>query len=429
MDSLSSFFKKIESLFPDSELFTDLMLLHRPDAYENLAVGLQWEYTNIDRVVFEYEYLPYPTITCGVITYNEERCIRRCLHSVMDEFDEIIVVDSGSNDNTLAIIKDMQKKCSHVEILVEPWRNDFSFHRNKIIEKASGDWIYFIDADNVYSKENKGKIKRIARLLDFLGIDCVISPKIIEHDGSISLDNRRMFSLKKGILFSGKVHEEPVLLSGDIPINIPANIIVEHDGYDPRIVDIEKKNERNKELTKEMLEIEPSNPKWFYFYARELYNSKGDIRIVKNYLIKSIELSQNTNSRFFLDAMLLLCRILFENNDFKLLESYLDLFEQIYPNCSDIDYYRALMIKMSIEQKITKLIYVLEDCISVNRKYSFINESNDHIKLLVFDLLMSINDCDRAIEIYECIKSESLKLSSVKKLYLYVDKIRSQLFT
>lgn len=428
MNSLSSLFKRVEESFPDSELFKDLMLLHRPDMYDNLALGLQQEHKNIDRIVFEYECSAYPTITCGIITYNEERCIRRCLHSVMDEFDEIIVVDSGSNDSTLTIIKDMQKRCSHIKVLVEPWRNDFSFHRNKIIENAEGDWIYFIDADNVYSKDNKGKMKRIARLLDFLGIDCVISPKIIEHDESISLDNRRMFSLKKGILFSGKVHEEPILLNGDIPINIPANIIVEHDGYNPQIIDIKKKNERNKELTKEMMEIDPLNPKWFYFYARELYNSKDDIHIVKDSLIKAIELSKSTNSRFSLDAMLMLCRVLFENNDFKLLEDHLGLFEQLYPNCSDTDYYRALMIRMNIEQKITRLIHVLKESFSnVNKKYSFINESNDHIKLLVFELLILINDWDRAMEVYHCIKSEKLRQSLMRRLYLYIDEISNRL--
>lgn len=298
------------------------------------------------------------------------------------------------------------------------------FHRNKIIENATSDWIYFIDADNIYLKENKGKIKRIAKVLDFLKINCVVSPKIIEHDGSISLDNRRMFPLNRGFLFKGKVHEEPVLLNGDIYFNITANIIVEHDGYNPEIIDMKRKNTRNIELTKEMLEIEPLNAKWLYFYAREIYNSNGDINLIKDTLIKAIDLGRCTNSRFTIDAILLLCRVLFESNDFKLLDIYINLLEKLYPQCIDADYYRALIIKLDIDYKINKVISLLEhNYNNINKKYSFINESNDHIKLLILNLFISINDWDNAIKTYNSIISKNIKLVVREQFSLYKDKI------
>lgn len=123
MSSLSSFFKQIKSLFPNSNLFKDLMLLNNPDVYENIEIGLHMNYQNIDDLISEYEHLDCPTMTCGIITYNEERCIERCLYNISDEFDEIIVVDSESTDNTINII---QKYYPFIKILIEPWRNDFS---------------------------------------------------------------------------------------------------------------------------------------------------------------------------------------------------------------------------------------------------------------------------------------------------------------
>ncbi|WP_186375739.1 glycosyltransferase [Bacillus paramycoides] len=113
---------------------------------------------------------------------NEERCIKRCLDSIINEFDEIIIIDSLSTDNTVEIIKNY---FPNTKLVFENWINDFSFHRNKIINLSSTDWIYFIDADNIYDIKNKGKANRVAKLLNFLKIKCVVSPIIIEYNGHI----------------------------------------------------------------------------------------------------------------------------------------------------------------------------------------------------------------------------------------------------
>lgn len=74
---------------------------------------------------------------------NEEEIIEKALESVKD-FDEIIVVDTGSTDKT----KEIAKKYTN-NIYDFPWIDDFSAARNFAIEKATGDWIYSIDADQI----------------------------------------------------------------------------------------------------------------------------------------------------------------------------------------------------------------------------------------------------------------------------------------
>lgn len=84
-------------------------------------------------------------ISCVILTYNEERCIRRCLESVIDIFDEIIVMDTGSIDNTIDIIESF--KNSKIKLYKETWHDDFSSIRNLAASKAKFQWIFFLDAD------------------------------------------------------------------------------------------------------------------------------------------------------------------------------------------------------------------------------------------------------------------------------------------
>lgn len=50
-----------------------------------------------------------------------------------------------------------------------------------------------------------------------------------------------MFSVKKGIQFKGKVHEEPINADGSIPQNITVDIMIRHDGYDPEVINLSEK--------------------------------------------------------------------------------------------------------------------------------------------------------------------------------------------
>lgn len=82
-------------------------------------------------------------LSAVLIVKNEEEIVSHALESVKD-FDEIIVVDTGSTDNTLEVVKKYTDKIYHF-----PWIDDFSAARNHAIEQATGDWIYSIDADQV----------------------------------------------------------------------------------------------------------------------------------------------------------------------------------------------------------------------------------------------------------------------------------------
>jgi glycosyltransferase involved in cell wall biosynthesis len=89
-----------------------------------------------------------------IITYNEEENIRDCLESVKWA-DEIVVVDSYSQDNTLSIVKEYTDK-----IIQRNWPGHIE-QKNFAIDQAAGDWLLGLDADERISPELKKEIKDV----------------------------------------------------------------------------------------------------------------------------------------------------------------------------------------------------------------------------------------------------------------------------
>ena len=98
--------------------------------------------------------MPSLSLSICVITKNESRFIKTCLQSVCKIASEIIVVDSGSTDETLEIAASFNAKIFSIE-----WRNDYAYARNIAISQCSGNWIFFLDADEYL--ENPASLIRI----------------------------------------------------------------------------------------------------------------------------------------------------------------------------------------------------------------------------------------------------------------------------
>lgn len=94
-------------------------------------------------------------ISVAMITFNEEKILRKTLESIKELADEIVIVDSGSTDSTEAIAKEFGAKFH-----TESWKG-YGPQRNSAIEKCEGTWILNIDADEEISEELKRKIKEI----------------------------------------------------------------------------------------------------------------------------------------------------------------------------------------------------------------------------------------------------------------------------
>ncbi len=92
-----------------------------------------------------------------MIVKDEEDYIEKCINSVKSIVDEIIIVDTGSNDKTKEIAKKFTDKVYGFK-----WNDDFSAARNFSISKATKDWILVLDADETISSKDLETIKELA---------------------------------------------------------------------------------------------------------------------------------------------------------------------------------------------------------------------------------------------------------------------------
>jgi len=97
-------------------------------------------------------------ISLCMITRDEEQFLPRCLSSVQGMVDEIVVVDTGSVDRTIGIASSFDARIYHFE-----WIDDFSAARNFSLSKASGDWIFSLDADEIISERDHIHLRSLTR--------------------------------------------------------------------------------------------------------------------------------------------------------------------------------------------------------------------------------------------------------------------------
>ncbi|MEI3019329.1 glycosyltransferase family 2 protein [Ruminococcus sp.] len=138
-----------------------------------------------------------------MIVRNEEAVLERCLDSVAELVDEIILVDTGSTDDTKKIASKFSAK-----IYDFPWRDDFSAARNYAVAQAVGDYWFWLDADDVVEGENREKLRRILAHPD---ADVVFLPYQLsfDEDGKPQMISCRERIFRRSVKFQweGAVHE------------------------------------------------------------------------------------------------------------------------------------------------------------------------------------------------------------------------------
>ena len=106
-----------------------------------------------------------------MIVKNEEKNIRRALSWGKEIMWEQIVVDTGSTDQTVSIAMEMGAKVFHFQ-----WIDDFASAKNYAIEKAQGDWIVFLDADEYLSPQDTQKLPSLLGELNPLSLIHISEP-------------------------------------------------------------------------------------------------------------------------------------------------------------------------------------------------------------------------------------------------------------
>ena len=150
------------------------------------------------------KFVPYTPskISASLIVKNESKYIKLCLESIKDLVDEIVIVDTGSTDNTKEICKQYTDK-----IYDYKWNNSFADARNFALSKCTGDWIFRVDGDEEAPIDLK--VNAYNAMINGEADAFLVPIKNFQPNGTAPLSTTlRVFRNHKDLKYDGRVHEE-----------------------------------------------------------------------------------------------------------------------------------------------------------------------------------------------------------------------------
>ena len=193
-------------------------------------------------------------ISLALIARDEARCIQRCLDSVRDVVDEMIVLDTGSVDATVQLATAAGAQVHHFT-----WVDDFAAARNAALDLCTGDWRLVMDADEWLESGAEAFRELRRQATDFMGVVQVESET---NDGQVgSAWQPRV--LPASVRYAGRVHEQPVHEGPSHRLSVQLG----HDGYLPQ--QLARKVGRNRQLLEAALTECPDDAYFRYQLGKD----------------------------------------------------------------------------------------------------------------------------------------------------------------
>ena len=269
-----------------------------------------------------------------MIVKNEENNLDRCLNSVKNLVDEMIIVDTGSSDSTVKIAEKYGAK-----VFFFDWNNNFSDARNFSLKQAIGDWILLMDADDQLDTADEHKI---VPLLDDSHIEVYLF-QTLSYVGkkpgleTVSNLNVRLIKNHRGYQFNGAIHEQ--IVSNNVEINKSKvkieNIKIYHYGYLQPLYFEKNKPKRNMEILEKLLKND-NNDSFHLFNMGNEYLRLRNYNKALEFYGKSYE-NFNPNAAFTSKLLLRMILVLDKLNMTNEEMTMLDIGLKYYPKFTDLE--------------------------------------------------------------------------------------------
>jgi tetratricopeptide (TPR) repeat protein len=191
-----------------------------------------------------------------MIVKNEEHNLPDCLAAVAGLVDEIVVVDTGSSDRT----REMAGRLG-ARVFDFPWVDDFAAARNESRRHATGDWIFWLDADDRVDEVNRSRLRTLFSAPPEEDRACSMRTEVLLPSGSTTaMDHVRLFRNDPRICWKYRVHEQ--LLFGTAWLADSArktDVVIQHLGYQDGAV-MMRKGERNLRMLEMDHRDDPGDP-------------------------------------------------------------------------------------------------------------------------------------------------------------------------
>lgn len=255
-------------------------------------------------------------ISICVIAKNEEKHMENFLSSIKKHMKkypyELVIVDTGSTDQTVEIAKRYTNKIFHFE-----WINDFSAARNYSLECASYNWVLVLDCDE-YMVDLKPECFEQMMQHYPKGVGMILRQNHCWSNGNdcIFSDDVNRFFPKKWYHYEGLVHEQLCAYDAKPYEFIYLPLTIEHFGYSGTKEDLQVKAQRNNELLFKMLEDTPDDP-YLYFQIGQSYNLIDDSEKACYYYEKALEFDINPDLEYMHEMILAYGNALLDLKRFK----------------------------------------------------------------------------------------------------------------
>ncbi len=349
-----------------------------------------------------------------MIVKDEEKNLPQCLKHIKDVVDEIIVVDTGSKDNTPSIAQQLGAKVYHFK-----WCDDFSAARNESLRHAKGDYIIYLDADDRVSKKEAEKIETLKNSFPEEK-NVAYSLKIVFSTPENSKNcayQVRIFPNLPDIRFEQPIHEQivPSLKRKGIK-GVLTDIVIEHKGYEDYEL-LRKKAYRNLNILKNLLLKDPDS--WFvHYFLAQTYDVLGEKELYKFHLQKVLtEECKREDQNWFIGAALKYSHLLIEDGNIAEARKFLEELENEF---SDNNLVRFFLAELNLKEGdyVTALNYYVT--IDTNRLTLItIPTPEDKLK---FRYYLNMGQCNEKLEYY------NMALNSYEKAYsiAYNDELKKE---
>lgn len=208
-------------------------------------------------------------ISLCMIVKNEERHLAACLDSVHEWIDEIVILDTGSTDNTVEIAKRYD-----ASVHTYTWQNDFAEARNAALSYAKNPWILQLDADEEINGNDVSWFFESYPWSGAIGYYLNIHNLKNEEGNEVSLIHKlvRFYRNHPEIHYESAIHETLHISKSQVYAS-PVRII--HKGYN-HTVNTKQKQERNLRILRAKLEEDPNNP-FLLSYLAQHYQMEGQL--------------------------------------------------------------------------------------------------------------------------------------------------------
>ena len=219
-----------------------------------------------------------------MIVRDEAEFLGDCLRSLRSVADEVIVVDTGSTDETPAIAAAHGAVVHHYR-----WCDDFAAARNAALTAARGKWILYIDADERLEPVGRRTVEALLRRADALAFRLLLRPS----PRATPYREYRLWRNDPRIRFDGVIHEKVVpaihaVADSDGRKILPCDLEIVHFGYEG---DQTRKHQRNLPLLRRQLALEPDNLFVWHHLAR-VREGLGDASEAERVLERGLQVAR-----------------------------------------------------------------------------------------------------------------------------------------